>query len=313
MVLASVLYAASFCAVWFSANCQLLNFWMLGVLLAGFFIPKELAIALQIILTISYCMINELPVETFICYFTFGTLILLLEEFLDRLQNIIAILIIGVTTNIAFLILLQDFELAMSADVVLELVSTAVTILCLWGIHIYFDPVKKMKKKSASLLEESLMDQLNEYSKTIYRHSLYVGEVSREAAKQIGANEEIAYKGGCYHEIGRMRGKDYIACGVEILTEAGVSKEVVDVVKEHNIHKDKPTSKEAAIVMLADSIITTIRYLRTKEPDNKVTMEVVVKSIFKKRREMEMFVQTGLSEQELEQLQQYFIETFKEK
>ena len=110
-----------------------------------------------------------------------------------------------------------------------------------------------------------------------------------------------------------MKGNDYISSGVEILKEHGVSQDVVNVVNEHNIHRNKPTSKEAAIVMLTDSITTTIRYLKTKEPNFKITMEGLIKSIFSKRNEMGLFEQSGLSEQEIKRLKKYYIETFQGK
>lgn len=309
LLLTSGLYAASFCVVWLSSNYLTLNFWMLGILIIGLIIPSEMAIALHIILTISYCMINGLSVETFICYFTFGTLILLLEEFLDKLKNTVAIMIIGLTTNIAFLILLHDFALNFSAEVVYQLISTGVMILCLWGIHICFDPYGCKEPR----VKEELLNQLREFSETIYEHSISVGEISEGAAKQIKANADVAYAGGCYHEIGRMKGNDYISSGVEILKEHGVSQDVINVVNEHNIHRNKPTSKEAAIVMLTDSITTTIRYLKTKEPNFKITMEGLIKSIFSKRNEMGLFEQSGLSEQEIKRLKKYYIETFQGK
>lgn len=307
--LTSSLYTVSFAVIWLSSNYLTLNFWMLGILIMGLVIPSEMAIALHIILTISYCMINDLSVDMFICYFTFGTLILLLEEFLDKLKNTVAILIIGLTTNIAFLILLHDFALDFSTEVVCELISTGVMILCLWGIRICFGSHQAKEPR----VQEELLNQLKEFSETIYTHSISVGEISEGAAKQIHANADLAYVGGCYHEIGRMKGNDYIKNGVEILKEHGVSQNVVDVVNEHNIHRNKPTSKEAAIVMLTDSIATTIRYLQTKEPNFKITMEGLVKSIFNKRNEMGLFEQSGLSENEMELLTKYFIEAFQEK
>lgn len=308
-LLTSGLYAASFGVVWFSGNYLTLNFWMLGILIMGLIIPSEMAIALHIILTISYCMINGLSVDTFICYFTFGTLILLLEEFLDKLKNTVAILIIGLTTNIAFLILLHDFAFDFSAEAVYELISTGVMILCLWGIRMCFEAYECKEPR----VKEELLNQLKEFSETIYEHSISVGEISEGAAKQIHANADVAYAGGCYHEIGRMNGNDYIISGVAILKEHGVSQRVVEVVKEHNIHRNKPTSKEAAVVMLTDSIATTIRYLKTKEPDFKITMEGLIKSIFNKRKEMGLFEQSGLSENEMEHLTKYYIEAFQEK
>lgn len=310
MMVISALYAVSFLLIWISSDYQVLNFWMTGVLLTVLVIPTEMAIALQIIAVISFCMLNELPVEAFICYFTFGTLIILLAQFLDKLKNTLAIVMIAVTTNLAFLILLQNFALVFSLEVIFKLISTAVMIVFLWGVQTSFRPSKKQKTVR---VKENLMEQLKEFSESIYEHSLLVGEISKGAAAKIHAKEDVAYAGGCYHEIGRIRGNEYIANGVEILEEHGISKDVIKVVTEHNINQGKPTSKEAAIVMLCDSIASTIQYLRLKKPETEVTMERIVQSIFMKRFEKGLFDGTGLSLGELNQLKEYFKEAFEKK
>ena len=195
-----------------------------------------------------------------------------------------------------------------TSEVLLQLISTAVVILVLWGVKSCL-----MKEEAGDELNHELMLRLKEFSETIYNHCLYVGEISEAAAKEIHAKEQIAYLGGCYHEVGRLRGKDYISSGIELLNEYAVSARIVTVVKEHNIHCDKPTSKEAAIVMLTDSVISTIQYLRTKEPGSQITIEALIKAIFNKRKAMGLLELSGLSEEELEQLQAYFTRTFCDK
>lgn len=302
----SGLYTISFSMVWISSEYQVLNFWMLGALLLALLIPKEMAIAVQIILSFTYCMVNGQSVETFICYFAFGTLILLLAGFLDKLKNVLAIALIAVTTNVAFLILLNNFALKFSEKVVFQLISTAVMVLFIWGIRVCYQP----SEKNTVLFREELMEKLKQYSENLYQHSLFVGKISEGAAAKIQVREDLAYAGGCYHELGRITGDDYIAGGVELLKKNGISKEVIAIVKEHNMHHGVPASKEAAIVMLCDSIASTIQYLKVKQPDTEVSMEHIVNSIFSKRFEKGLFDQTGLSLEELGILKNYFIETF---
>lgn len=309
ILLTGGLYAVSFSMVWLSVNYDVLNFWMLGVLLLGYLIPTEMAIALHIILTISYCVVNGRSVEEFICYFTFGTLILLLAEFLDKIKNAIAIVIIAVTTNLAFLILLHDFALEFSQELVYGLMSTAVMILFLYGIQVYFDPGKQKK----AVLNETLMKQLKEFSDNIYEHCILVGGISQGAAQVIGARKDLAYVAGCYHEVGRMEGKDYVANGEKMLMEHGISQTVIEVMKEHNMNHGKPASKEAAIVMLSDSIATTLQYLHLKHPDKQVKLEELVPSIIGKRFEQGLLKESGLSMEEMNQLKDYYIQSFQGK
>lgn len=306
------LYALSFGLMWLSKNVLILNFWMLGVILLGVVIPPYLAVAFHLILTISYCLIQSGNVEEFICYFTFGTLILLLTQFLDRLRNALLIAAIAVTTNLAFLILLNDFSLIYTKDVVYGLISTAFLVGIVWVVQMFFVPNQKnVEAEPESELNPIVMKQLKAFSDNLYEHSMYIGQLSKKAAKLIGAEETIAYAGGCYHEVGRMEGKDYIQAGEKMLKGYGISAQVIDVVKEHNIHKGIPTSKEAAIVMLSDSIVSTMIYLKEKQPEAQVSVEEIVQSIFKRRLEKGLLAQSGLGEKELDTLQTYYCEALK--
>lgn len=315
LLLITGLYTVSFAMVWVSCDYYLLNFWMLGVLLIATFLPSHIGIAFHIILTISYCMVNSLSVEEFICYFTFGALILILTQFLDTLFGMIMILIISVTTNLAFLILLADFELVISREVIIQLTSTAAMVVVIWIVkRLYGAHYEK-----GLVLKEDAMRQLKNVRPNIYVHSLEIGNLSAGAAKLIGANEAVSFAGGCYHEIGRIRkkqkkqeGRDYIDDGVEILKKHGVGQDIIAVVKEHNIHYDAPTSKEAAIVMLSDSILSSLKYLYEHKAAEDIQVEEVVSSIINRRFEKGILNQSGLTIEELVVLNEYYVKRMKE-
>lgn len=302
LLLAGGLYAVSFCLVWISGNFLVLNFWMIGVFLLAFIVPSYMAVAFHIILTISYCLVNDLSVEEFICYFTFGTLILLLTKFMDKLCNMAVILVVACTTNLAFQILLDDFRLEFTADNIHALISTVIMIVCMWAVQAVFDPYQKKD----ILVKKELMERLKTFSENLYEHCKYIGTISEGAAKKIGAREDVAYAGGCYHEIGRLEGNEYITAGAALLKENGVSGQVIRVVMEHNIHHDVPTSKEAAIVMLSDSIVSTVRFLKSRQSDAELNLNDVVDSIFAKRFDNGLLNESMLSMKDIVILKEYY-------
>lgn len=302
LLLAGGLYAVSFCLVWLSNTFLILNFWMIGVFLLAFIVPSYLAAVFHVILTISYCLVNGLSVEEFICYFTFGTLILLLTKFMDKLCNMVIILVVACTTNLAFLILLDDFQFDFTADSIHALISTAIMVVFMWAVQVVFDPYQKKEV----IVKKQLMEQLKRFSDNLYEHCKQIGTLSEGAARKIGVREDIAYAGGCYHEIGRLEGNEYIEDGAKLLKENGVSSQVIRVVKEHNIHHDVPTSKEAAIVMLSDSIVSTVQFLKARQPDAELPMDNVVDSIFAKRFEKGLLDESMLSMKDIVMLKEYY-------
>lgn len=303
-------YALSFSLIYISENYLILNFWMLGVALMGFVVPPYFAVTFHLILSISYCLIQGRNTESFLCYFTFGAFLLLLAPFLDKLRNAVLIAVITVTTNFAFLILQNDFKLVYTNEVIETLISTAFLVGILWMIQVFVISRRKQAEEELDL-NPIVMNRLRAFSQNLYEHSMYIGQLSKEAAKVAGADETVAYAGGCYHEVGRMEGNDYIQSGEKFLKQYGVSEKVIAVVKEHNIHKGIPTSKEAAIVMLSDSIVSTMIYLKEKQPKIQVPLEEMVQSIFQRRLENGLLAQSGLEQKELGRLQQYYCETLK--
>ena len=326
-------YLISFSLLWISTEYLVLNFWFIGSLLIAILIHPYLGAGIQVILSISYCLIHDVSMEYFIYYFTFGVLMILLSKFMEKLISVIGVLVIVLATNIAFMFIRNDFDTFLSSNDRMELVSSVILVVfcyvvrcCLVGqvsigkrmerqdkTEVNSDLKDKKKEKDVNeqkidVVKDELMEQLKGFSGALYDHSVYIGELSYGAAKTIGCNENVALAGGLYHEIGRMAGKDYVLEGVELLKQQGVSKEVVQVVKEHNIRFFAPTSKEAAIVMLSDSIVSTVLYLKKQHGWDKAQAGDIISSVFVKRFEKGILDESDLSMDDIVKLKKYYLE-----
>lgn len=149
--------------------------------------------------------------------------------------------------------------------------------------------------------------ELKERIGTTYKHSLIVGEISYQAAKEIGGNALLAKAGGLYHDIGQGLNGEYIKEGIKICKKYKIPSDVQKIVKEHNVDYSLPSSKEAAIVMLSDSILSTIEFNRKKEPGKDLDVEKVVAMVFKIREEGDVFKKINFSPSELEILQKVYL------
>ena len=143
------------------------------------------------------------------------------------------------------------------------------------------------KAKEEQLLEIlsegfSLRQRLSEYSKDLYTHSLHISSIAQEAAICIGCNDKIVQAGGLYHEVGRIVGRDYIEEGVKLGAEYNLPKEVIDIIRQHNSKYEKPKSVEAAVVMLTDSIVSTIEYMEKEQKmkNVQISADKMVEQIF---------------------------------
>ncbi len=157
--------------------------------------------------------------------------------------------------------------------------------------------------------DNSLLQSLKEQNKAVYEHSLLIGDISGRAAVQIGADELLARTGGYYHEIGKLRGRDYILEGLSIAEEYSFPRELISIIRQHNIKHEKPTSVEAAIVMLTDTVLATIEYIRKTE-DKKFTVDKIVENIFQMRMDKGTFDESGLSLKDYKVLKEFYRKEF---
>lgn len=95
------------------------------------------------------------------------------------------------------------------------------------------------------------------YGQNVLGHTIEVANIAGLLAKEIGANEKIAKRGGLFHDIGKAvdfeQEGTHIEIGVKILKKYKESKEVINCSEAH--HGDVPfMSIEAMLVQAADAI-----------------------------------------------------------
>lgn len=162
---------------------------------------------------------------------------------------------------------------------------------------------EKKQKKNALLDENSeLLIRLKENSE-LYQHSLSVAQIAEQVAASVDANRSLVRAGAMYHDIGKLvDGEDYVTEGVALCQEYGVPDAVIRLVEEHNVNYKIPTSKEAAAVMLADTVVSTMEFNQKKGKET--DPELLVEKIFKVRKEKRTLNRCGLSEIELELMEE---------
>lgn len=155
-------------------------------------------------------------------------------------------------------------------------------------------------------LQFPLMKRLEEESPKLYLHSKTIAYLSQKAAECIGAKEDVAFAGGLYHEVGRLLGPDYVKNGEELAGQYKLPKEVSDMIRQHNFKVELPKTKEAAIVMLSDNIMSTILYLKNSG-ETSITPEKVIENTFSIRLNKGSLDESGISLKEFHKLKEFYI------
>lgn len=170
------------------------------------------------------------------------------------------------------------------------------------------------------ILDENyeLLQQLRRKSVRIFEHSKEVANLARKGAVLLEINENIVAAGAFYHEIGRVVSKNYIEAGVYLLQKYEFPVEVIDILKQQNAKIELPKSKEAAIVMLAESIVSTITYFEKEEEKavksgqkyEKTSLRDVVEHIFDVRFNKGDLDEAGFTILEYKKLKEYYMNMY---
>lgn len=157
--------------------------------------------------------------------------------------------------------------------------------------------------------DHALSVRMQEYSEPLYLHSVRISTLAAKAAAHMGGNVQLAQAGGLYHAVGKMIDpKNYIHASVQLLKDYGMPEELQAVVSQHSTGFPKPQSMEAAIVMMTERILSMSDGLEKKGKRGAVSDQYLVEMAFKRRLEGGNLAESGLSEEQLEQLKTFFTE-----
>jgi putative nucleotidyltransferase with HDIG domain len=221
-----------------------------------------------------------------------------------------------------------------------------------------FDVTTDMSLLELSDLNHPLLRELAVRAPGTYHHSLMVGNLAEAAAEAIGANSLLARVGAYYHDIGKLDMPEYfienqgtgknphdklsptmsalilanhIRQGIEKAREAGLPKEVIAFIPEHQGTQlmsyfyerarkssaepveeqkfrypgPKPQSKETAIVMLADAVEAAVRSLKQPTPSR---VRQVVNSIIQRRFNEGELDESPLTLRDLNRIAEAFVQ-----
>lgn len=190
-------------------------------------------------------------------------------------------------------------------------VSVVLSLLIYFIIYILYNKFilgKGTKKEFRNIVREDNPSILlmKEKAMPVYYHSKEVAKLSRNAAKAIDADEELAYAGGMYHEIGKLFGKEYIKEGVKYIKKNKLPSEIKDIIITHNAKIKKPKTKEAAIVMLADTVASAYMYIKTKE-GAQIDNKKLVDNAFVSRFNSGALNECGITAEELYNIKKSFL------
>lgn len=318
-------YIISILLIMIPNNPDLYSFWMIGGLLSAMLIDSKLGLLICFNMTFILGLTYSLGPGTIIHFLVMGVLFSLLARHIKDKTTVISASIILLSTDITLSFLINNFIFETDTSFnymasffsVLAVLVTAFFLSCLyrWNTKTSENKDMTLYEVVEDMIEEKIDEKIQdtstsyqvllsddnelrlrmkEFSQSLYDHCNLIGQLSARAAREIGADEDLARAGGYYHEVGKINGKNYIEEGLEIADQYNFPQKLKDILRQHNIKYDKPTFVESAIVMISDNVVSTIEYIE-KSGDQKFTKSKIIDNIFKMRLDKGTFDQAVLS------------------
>lgn len=221
--------------------------------------------------------------EALLCQSCF---LLLLDFSLQRRLTFDAALFVAIQLFVSFMVLLISLK-----------------VLCLHVLHKDFNRYQEINDPEYVLLTE-----LKKRNSKEYYHAIHTAYFCEKIARKIGADEMLAKAGGYYHRIGLLRGNKNLKNLLAIAREHRFPPALVQLLKEYGTKNVNPTSKETAIVIYADAMVSSVSFLYEQDKDAKLDFERVANVVFQKQMDSGILKDCEITMKELSVIRNTFME-----
>lgn len=156
--------------------------------------------------------------------------------------------------------------------------------------------------------ECSLLVELKNTSKEEYYHAIHTAYLCDRIAKRLKLDDAVVKACGYYHRIGTLRGENSWKNVQAILEENNFPQRVREILKEYIDKTEIMTSKETIVLLFSDTVISSVNYLFSKEPQIQLDYPKIINGIFKKRVESGMIDRSDLTFGELQEMKNILVE-----
>ena len=284
------------------------------VLMTGFF-GVYAGCFLHITAAVCYYFSGYMIMEQVIFMIIMGITIVFIVSISENkiLYLLASVLLIIISTILNLLYQYMQYETIHGIPVLKQLLPFLITLAPLY-VHMAVCRIHSLRL-SGKLNEINrddyfLMEKLSEEDALTYYHSMEVSDLAVRVAAAMGLNREIVMAGARYHEIGKLIGKNYVTHGIKLLNQYGFPKEVIQIVKEHNSKRYKPQSMESAVVMLSDTVVSTLNTIMETRGIGNTNKSKIVKNILELRLESGILEDVLTDTKEYLRLKQAFVQIY---
>ena len=156
--------------------------------------------------------------------------------------------------------------------------------------------------------ESPLLVKLKEHSKEEYYHAIHTAYLCDRIAKKLDLDDAVAKAGGYYHKIGVLKGESNWENARLVLEEYQYPENVNRILKEYLDNNERIILKETVVLLIADTVISSITYLFQKDSKAQLDYDKLIQAVFKKKAESGLCNYSMISLGELEEMKKILSE-----
>lgn len=156
--------------------------------------------------------------------------------------------------------------------------------------------------------EHPLLVELKSSSKEEYYHAIHTAYLCDRIGKRLELRDRVIKACGYYHRIGVLRGENNWENLQTILEEQGFPEEMKEVLKEYMDDEERVISREAVVLMICDSLISSISYLFSRDSSAELEYSPIINMILKKIIESGKINHSDISFGEIQTIRKILLE-----
>lgn len=156
--------------------------------------------------------------------------------------------------------------------------------------------------------QHPLLIELKQKSRDAYIEAIHTVHFAERIAGKIGCDVDKVKTAAYYYRIGTLRGENSWENVREIAYENSFPQEAIELLQECLTQEQAVTHKEAAIVLMSDSVIRVVLAAQHRMPDVKPDYQQLISGLFDQKLEDGFLNQCDISICEFLELKQTFLE-----
>lgn len=245
------------------------------------------------LLMISIFLAENPAVSVFFTYFLSGVAGIIIFSYIDKEFRVGLPLLISLCLSlvcIAVNLIMMGQASFIDFETVFIVLSNLLVCVLLLLVFLRFYSTNVVHRNRDKYMEINdpecpILVELKQKSVTEYYQAVHTAYLSDKIAKKLNLDDMATKTCGYYHKIGTLKGENSWEAIHDICREFKFPSPAIALLKEYTDRESTLRSKEATVVLFADTLVASILYLFSKDPQVKPDYNHIIDAIYEKKAE----------------------------